>query len=103
MKIPKKINVLGVPYKIVLKDKLIDPQGNISESHVGWCNEGKGTIEIATSNIFCERLREQTLFHELTHAIMYESGISRKIDDGDNEIFAQIFGNAMHQIFKQVV
>lgn len=103
MKIPKKISVLGVPYKVQLKDKLENEDGELSNTHLGWTLEGQHIIQLATTDLFCDDIKEQTLFHELTHAIMYESGLTRTINDSDNEIFAQCFGNAFHQIFKQML
>ena len=103
MKIPKKISVLGVPYKIVQKDRLEGENGELSNCHMGWSDEASHKIELATSDIFCDEIKEQTFFHELVHAIMYESGIARKVDNGDHEIYAQCFGNAFHQIFKQML
>ena len=101
MKIPKKINVLGVQYKITLSDIVeIDGQDGI---YMGATNEAKRWIKLATNPDFDNNAKEQTLFHELTHVILAESGLSRTLTDAENEVYAQIFGNAMHQIFKQVV
>ena len=103
MKIPKKISVLGVPYKVQLKDKLENDAGDLSDTHLGWTIEGQHIIQLATTDLFCDDIKEQTLFHELVHAIMYESGLTRAISEDDNEVFAQVFGNAFHQIFKQML
>ena len=101
MKIPKKISVLGVPYKITLSDTVeLDGQDGV---YMGATNEAKRLIRLATTSEFDNCAKEQTLFHELTHAILAESGLARTLTDGENEVYAQIFGNAMHQIFKQVV
>ena len=101
MKIPKKINVLGVPYKITLSDKIeLEGQDGI---YMGATNEARRWIKLATSEDFDDGAKEQTLFHELVHVILSESGLARTLTDGENEVYAQIFGNAMHQIFKQVV
>src|SRR5574344_462333 len=101
MKIPKKINVLGVPYKITLSDK-VELEGQDSV-YMGATNEAKRLIKLATTEDFDDGAKEQTLFHELAHVILSESGLARTLTDGENEVYAQIFGNAMHQIFKQVV
>ena len=101
MKIPKKINVLGVPYRITLLEHVtLDGQDNI---YMGATNEAKRLIKLATTTDFDDGAKEQTLFHELVHAVLSESGLARTLTDAENEVYAQIFGNAMHQIFKQVV
>ena len=101
MKIPKKINVLGVPYKITLSDRLeLEGQDGI---YMGTTNEARRLIKLATTEDFDDGAKEQTLFHELVHVILSESGLARTLTDSENEVYAQIFGNAMHQIFKQMV
>src|SRR5574344_2560054 len=101
MKIPKKINVLGVPYKITLSDKVeLEGQDDI---YMGATNEARRWIKLATTEDFDDGAKEQTLFHELSHVALNESGLSRTLDDGQNEVFAQVFGNAFHQVFKQMV
>ena len=101
MKIPKKISVLGVPYKITLSDRVeLDGQDGI---YMGATNEARRLIKLATTTDFDEGAKEQTLFHELTHVVLAESGLDRTLDDGQNEVFAQVFGNAFHQIFKQML
>ena len=101
MKIPKKINILGVPYKITLSNTVeLEGQDGI---YMGATNEARRLIKLATTEDFDDGAKEQTLFHELVHAILSESGLARTLTDGENEVYAQIFGNAIHQIFKQVV
>ena len=101
MKIPKKISVLGVPYKIVLED--IVSIDDTDSTYMGATNEARRIIKLATSSNFNDGAKEQTLFHELAHVTLCESGLARTLSDGDNEVYAQVFGNAMHQIFKQMV
>ena len=101
MKIPKKISVLGVPYKITLSDTVeLDSQDGI---YMGATNEARRWIKLATTTDFDDGAKEATLFHELVHAILCESGLARTLTDAENEVYAQIFGNAFHQIFKQMV
>ena len=101
MKIPKKINVLGVPYKITLSNTVeLEGQDGI---YMGTTNEARRLIKLATTEDFDDGAKEQTLFHELVHVILSESGLSRTLTEAENEVYAQIFGNAMHQIFKQMV
>src|SRR5574344_416968 len=101
MKIPKKIKVLGVPYRITLSEHVeLDGQDSI---YMGATNEARRMIKLATTTDFDDGAKEQTLFHELVHVIFSESGLARTLTDGENEVYAQIFGNAMHQIFKQML
>ena len=101
MKIPKKIKVLGVPYKITLSDTVeLDGQDGV---YMGATNEAKRLIKLATTTDFDDGAKEQTLFHELVHAVLSESGLARTLTDAENEVYSQIFGNAFHQIFKQMV
>ena len=101
MKIPKKINVLGVPYKITLSDTVeLDGQDGV---YMGATNEARRLIKLATTTDFDNGAKEQTLFHELVHAVLSESGLARTLTDAENEVFAQCFGNAFHQIFKQMI
>ena len=101
MKIPKKISVLGVPYKITLSDRVeLDEQDGI---YMGATNEARRMIKLATTTDFDDGAKEATLFHELAHVVLSESGLARTLSDCDNEVYAQIFGNAFHQIFKQML
>ena len=101
MKIPKKINVLGVPYKITLSDTVeLDGQDDV---YMGATNEAKRLIKLATTTDFDDGAKEQTLFHELAHVVLAESGLARTLTDAENEVYAQCFGNAFHQVFKQML
>jgi hypothetical protein len=101
MKIPKKINVLGVPYKITLSDTVeLDGEDGI---YMGATNEARRLIKLATTTDFDEGAKEQTLFHEIAHVVLAESGLARTLTESENEVFAQCFGNAFHQVFKQMV
>lgn len=101
MKIPKKITVLGVPYKITLSDK-VELEGK-DGVYMGATNEARRWIKLATTTDFDEGAKESTLFHELAHVALAESGLARTLTEAENEVFAQVFGNAFHQIFKQMV
>ena len=101
MKIPKKISVLGVPYKIVLEDVVsIDDTDSI---YMGATNEARRWIKLATTTDFDDGAKEATLFHELAHVVLAESGLARTLTEAENEVYAQCFGNAFHQIFKQML
>src|SRR5574344_2964923 len=101
MTIPTKITVLGVPSSITLSEHIeLDEQDSI---YMGATNEARRMIKLATTTDFDDDAKEQTFFHELAHVALNESGLSRTLDDGQNEVFAQVFGNAFHQVFKQMV
>ena len=104
MKIPKKISVLGCSWKIIQTDTNPFPERLDDENDfwMGWCNSKDQTIYINTSDEISIAKREQVFLHELTHAIMFESAINGG-DYDMNEIYAQCFGNAFHQIFKQML
>ena len=101
MKIPKKIKVLGVKYKIILSDtvELAGEDG----IYMGATNEARRMIKLATTTDFDDGAKEATLFHELAHVALAESGLARTLTEAENEVFAQIFGNAFHQVFKQML
>ena len=101
MKIPKKIKVLGVEYKI----EQVDSLKHIEEGYeaTGQTVEAQRKIRLSTCDLFCESQKEQTLFHELAHVVLMETGLARTLSDCDNEVYAQCFGNAFHQIFKQML
>jgi len=104
MKIPKKISVLGCTWKVIQTDINPFPERLDDENDfwMGWSNSKDQTIYLNTNNEISDNKREQILLHELVHAIMFESAINSG-DCDMNEIYAQVFGNAMHQIFKQML
>lgn len=85
-KIPEKLIVGSIEYKVDLKDS-ID-----KEEDFGWwsCD---GTIEIARSVgrvAVSESRKRQTFWHELTHAILHQMG---KTDLNDDESFVNTFSS----------
>lgn len=102
MQIPKKIKILGVEYKINRKEIIQDFDGNDNERFIGVTDEAMRTINLANRKSLSKSLKEQTFFHEVVHATLFETGLSHLINDEHNEVFAQSIGNAMWQVFKQL-
>lgn len=85
----KKIKVGGIYYDVEYKELLSE-----SDTQLGWCRYDKARIEI--NNTVNEQVQEQTLIHELTHAIVREAGIDDEIDeDNINKI-----GLILHQVLR---
>lgn len=85
----KKIKVGGIYYDVEYKELLSE-----SDVQLGWCRYDKARIEI--NNTVNKQVQEQTLIHELTHAIVREAGIDDEVDeDNINKI-----GLILHQVLK---
>lgn len=104
MKLPKKINILGVEYKVIKPRHIHEDitKRRPEDEIIGLSNPSQRSISVSTNPKVCDDLKEQTFFHECTHAILYDSGLDELISPENEETFAQIFGNAMHQIYKQL-
>lgn len=93
MKLPEEIKVGGIKYKIELV-KVIDVGGE--RNFQGMCHFDEARIEILES--LSDQRIEQTLIHELTHAIFYEAGYDEQDEDMINRI-----GIVLHQVVKDFV
>ena len=93
MKLPEEIKVGGINYRIELVD-FIDISGE--RNFQGMCHFDKAKIEILNS--LDDQRTEQTLIHELTHAIFYEAGYDEQDEDMINRI-----GIVLHQVVKDFV
>lgn len=71
------INVAGINYKVELKESV---EVNEDKNYYGVCRLKDATIEISSS--VNEQRQEQTLIHELMHAIFNEAGI--EIEDEED-------------------
>lgn len=81
---PEYVNVLGVPWKIVIKKFEDDPYFD-KHSANGYCSTPDREVCICEnrtwpgeqdeSESFHINVMKQTLRHELTHAFLYESGL----------------------------
>ena len=93
MKLPKEIKVGGIKYKVELVD-YIDVAGE--RNFQGMCHFDQAKIEILSS--LSDQRKEQTLIHELTHAIFYEAGYDEQDEDMINRV-----GIVLHQVMKEFI
>lgn len=86
-----KIKVGGIVYDVEFKE--LDAENGIQ---LGWCNYVKSKFEINNHNI-SEQKQEQTIIHEMTHAIIHEAGL----DFGDDEeSIVNHISLVLHQVLK---
>lgn len=75
MKIPKSVNICGVEYTIVYKNRIV-LKGLVCD---GLCDSSKRQIQI---NAYVPKDRKFQIFlHECFHAVLYECGITMLNDD----------------------
>lgn len=65
-----KVKIGGITYDIEQKESV---EVNQDKNYYGVCNFKNAIIEI--SNTVNEQRQEQTLIHEIMHAVFYEAGI----------------------------
>ena len=87
----KTIKVGGITYKVELKD-LSTRNDGADGKQLGWCVYDEDKIEI-NERLTQPRI-EQTLIHELVHAVMYEAGLEQ-----DEDMVNRI-GLVLHQVLK---
>ena len=89
---PLTINVAGLNYKVVVTEyfKASDDDRNSQ----GYCDYGNLTIYIRES--LSEERKQQTLVHELTHAVFSEAGFT----DQDEETVKRL-SSVLFQVLKQ--
>ena len=86
-----KIKVGGICYDVEFKE--LDSMDGIQ---LGWCEYAKSKIEINNHNISIQK-QEQTIIHEMTHAIIHEAGL----DFGeDEESIVNHISLTLHQVLK---
>lgn len=88
----EKIKVGGINYSV--KEKDLSDFNNNDSFRMGQCFETKAEIEIS-ERLPTER-KNQTLVHELVHAIFFESGIEL---ENEEEIVNRI-GLILYQVLK---
>lgn len=89
MGIPKNINIGAHQYQVVLTDAIDD---------FGSCENIKGRILI--NKTAPKSFQEETLIHESIHAIFDQTGISRGLNDEEEEKLVQPLGHAIYQLIK---
>ena len=87
----ERIKVGGIVYKVEYKELEAD-----EGIQLGWCKKSQSLIEINNHNV-CEQLQEQTIIHEMTHAIFNESGLD--LGDDEEDVVNRI-GLVLHQVLK---
>ena len=86
-----KIKVGGIVYDVEFNE--LDAESGIQ---LGWCNYAKSKFEINNHNVSVQK-QEQTIVHEMTHAIIHEGGL----DFGDDEErIVNHISLTLHQVLK---
>ncbi|MEX0380452.1 ImmA/IrrE family metallo-endopeptidase [Leuconostoc sp. MS02] len=91
-KIPKSIKVGAIDYKIEIVHLENNEDG---DTLLGHCDYVTNTIQINEKS--SKERQEQTLYHELVHAILFESS---NVEFEDNERLVDSLGLMLHQIIK---
>ena len=97
MNIPDNLNILGNDYKIDFTEEA--PEGCDNKLWMGRAYEDSQRIVIK-STIPNHDKKIQTLFHEIAHIIMFESGVI--VPEVLEEVLPQIMANGFYQVFKQI-
>lgn len=87
----EKIKVGGMVYDVEFKE--LDSTDGVQ---LGWCDYAKSKIEINNHNV-SEQKQKQTVIHEMTHAIMHESGVG--FGDDEERVVNHI-GLILHQVLR---
>ena len=87
-----KVKIGGICYDIEFKE-LESTDGGVQ---LGWCDYAKSKLEINNHNV-SEQKQKQTIIHELTHAIMHESGLD--LGDDEERVVNHI-GLILHQVLR---
>ena len=86
-----KIKVGGIIYDVEFKE--LDAESVVQ---LGWCNYAKSKFEINNHNVSVQK-QEQTIIHEMTHAIIHEAGLG--FGDDEERIVNHI-SLVLHQVLK---
>lgn len=84
-----KVKVGGITYDVEYKELEVDDEG----VQLGWCKKTETLIEINNHNI-SEQLQEQTLIHEIMHAVFVGAGLE------DEEDTVNRVSLVLHQVLK---
>lgn len=87
MKIPKKIKVGGIHYKVKLVNQI-----STGTDYCGLCNESNTTIEILKN--YKRHVQEEILLHELLHAIFSHCDLEQ------DEHLIEVLAQALHMVIK---
>lgn len=86
-----KIKVGGIEYTVERKE--LEASEGVQ---FGWCRCDKALIEI--NDRINEQKQEQTLIHELTHAMFHECGLDGRDDEED---IVNRLSIVLHQVLKE--
>jgi hypothetical protein len=96
MIIPDKINICGIPYRIEIVDRIEDNSGLMGRIY-------EDTARILLRKGLSKEKLEQTFVHEITHGILWETGIESKIVDDRVEEYTQAIVTALYPIILQLI
>ena len=85
-----KIKVGGLIYDVEFKELEAD-----EGVQLGWCKRTQTLIEVNNHNI-SKQLQQQTLIHEITHAILFEAGLELENEEDAVNRIALV----LHQVLK---
>lgn len=89
---PSSVTVLGRKYKV--------KQGaNLSyngQPCLGLCDNTTKIIYLEKNQD--DQTKKETLLHEAAHAFLFITGIDQKLNDGENEIYAQLLTAFFHDV-----
>ena len=84
------IKICGIPYTVIEHDDIF----NADAKHFGQVDFLKAEIHI--NKDMADAVKEESLTHEIVHAILVHIGRS---DLSEDEVFVQAFANAINQTF----
>lgn len=88
--IPKKVNICGIPHKVILCEDNFD-----TDLHLGQIKYAAAEIRI--NNNASPEMQMQALFHEMLHGMLIQIG---RNEESSDEYFVQSLSNAMYQSFQ---
>lgn len=97
MKLPKTLNILGIKYTVIEEDINLQNQ----EYVLGLCIPYQNNIYI-NSNLIEEigHRPEQTLIHEIIHAVLHRNGITQKLSEPIEEVICESIANCIVDNFE---
>ena len=85
------VRICGIPYTVIEHDDIF----NADAKHFGQVDLLKA--EIHMNKDMAEAVKQETLVHEIVHAILVHIG---RADLSEDETFVQSFANAINQTFE---
>ena len=87
------INICGIPYTVIE----LDDNFSADAKHFGQADFLKARIIL--NKYLAEPVKQETLVHEIVHAILVHIG---RADLSEDETFVQSFANAINQTFEVI-